>query len=329
MAFKYYSPVTVQSGQVPAAQTDFPMLVSYTDNRLKTTGNGGHVENANGYDIRPYSNSALTSALTFELEFYDASAGTVVMWVKIASIDVGSIVYLAYGDAALNTNGSSTATWDSNYKGVYHLNESAVNYIDSTSNANNGTTTSGTVTQVGGKIYNGQNFAATSYIRIPNFITSYPVTVEYWATTTVTTNNPQFNIVNTGINVAGGFSGSGAYYYTGVSNKGAATSGFVDNAWNHIVLVQTSSSAVTVYTNGVDNSTNTNSLWNAGANSAIGARTTGGFTGKIDEFRVSDATRSADWVATGYNNQSAPSTFAALGTEVPFGVGRVFGFVMG
>src|ERR1043166_9148404 len=119
MAFSFYSPVTVQSGQVPSTQTNFPMLVSYTDNRLKSVANGGHCQTP--FDIRPYSDSSLTTALTFESVFYSASTGQVEMWVKIPSIADGSIVYLAYGDASLSSDGSSSSTWDSHFKGVWHL----------------------------------------------------------------------------------------------------------------------------------------------------------------------------------------------------------------
>lgn len=44
--FGYYSPITIDHTLVPSTQTDFPVLISVTDTRLKTVGNGGHVENA-------------------------------------------------------------------------------------------------------------------------------------------------------------------------------------------------------------------------------------------------------------------------------------------
>jgi len=40
------------------------------------------------------------------------------------------------------------------------------------------------------------------------------------------------------------------------------------------------------------------------------------FTGGIDEVRISSVARSANWITTEYNNQSAPGTFATLGTEI-------------
>lgn len=38
------------------------------------------------------------------------------------------------------------------------------------------------------------------------------------------------------------------------------------------------------------------------------------FSGSIDEVRVSNIARSADWIATEYNNQSSPSTFYTIST---------------
>ena len=43
-AFTHYTPFTVQTGQVPSTQTDFPVLLLPTDARFKTTGNGGNVQ---------------------------------------------------------------------------------------------------------------------------------------------------------------------------------------------------------------------------------------------------------------------------------------------
>src|SRR5262245_39566857 len=39
------------------------------------------------------------------------------------------------------------------------------------------------------------------------------------------------------------------------------------------------------------------------------------FKGLLDEVRISDSIRSADWIATDYKNQSSPTTFCRLGPE--------------
>src|SRR5213076_2975691 len=42
------------------------------------------------------------------------------------------------------------------------------------------------------------------------------------------------------------------------------------------------------------------------------------FNGTIDEARLSNASRSADWIATEYNNQNSPSTFYNVGSAQNF-----------
>src|SRR4029077_21258933 len=40
------------------------------------------------------------------------------------------------------------------------------------------------------------------------------------------------------------------------------------------------------------------------------------WNGVIDEMRVSNIARSADWILTEYNRQNAPGTFITLGAEI-------------
>ena len=128
----HYTQFEVASGQVPSAQTNFPAIISWCDVRIRHTSDGGNVADTSGFDIRPYSDAALSTVLTFELVSYTSSGseGCVEMYILIASIDVGSDVYLGYGDTSLTTDGSSTSTWPSAYQGVYLFRTTA----DSTAN---------------------------------------------------------------------------------------------------------------------------------------------------------------------------------------------------
>src|SRR5215468_208172 len=79
-AFGYYTDFSVDFNKVPNTdQSNFAVLINTTDNRFKTTGNGGHVQDPNGFDLRPYSDTGLTTSYTYQLEFYSASTGQVVM----------------------------------------------------------------------------------------------------------------------------------------------------------------------------------------------------------------------------------------------------------
>lgn len=347
MAFGYYSPVTVNAAQVPSAQTNFPMLVSYTDARLKTVGNGGHVQNANGYDIRPY-NAVGGSAMTFELERYNASTGEVIMWVLVPSCDVGSIVYLYYGDATISTNGSSTSTWNSNFKGVWHLPDgTTLTVLDSTSNANNGTNNGATAAT--GKVDGGAAFVPASSqfidtVDIASLDNAGAISVFAWVKETTLAINEAIVVkwdyqtqgnfgFQTGAFVAGYLS---VFIATSLTDTGAgcrvdtAAAVLTANTWHHVGFVfdgsQTgNANRLKIYVDGQSVGV-TQGIGNVPATTVSGSTATvkigkfGGiltryFNGSMDEVNVLNAALSADWVLTQYNNQSSPSTFFTLGGE--------------
>jgi biopolymer transport protein ExbB len=51
--YNYAKQITIQGAQVSgsADHVNFPVLISVTDNDLRTTANGGRVTSINGYDI--------------------------------------------------------------------------------------------------------------------------------------------------------------------------------------------------------------------------------------------------------------------------------------
>ena len=132
--------LTIDHTKVPSTQSNFTVLVSLTDPALKTVANGGHVVNANGYDIGFYADSGGTTKLKWEVEKYDGTTGNLIAWVKIPSVSssIDTVFYLMYGDSSINTDQSDPPnTWDSNFKGVWHLgNGSTLSLNDSTSNGN-------------------------------------------------------------------------------------------------------------------------------------------------------------------------------------------------
>lgn len=343
MAQLYYSPISINAGQVPSTQTDFPMLVSVTDARFKTTGNGGHVANANGYDIRPYSDSGLTTAITgYELERYNASTGEVVMWVKRSSLADGNVTYLGYGDTSLTTDGSSTTTWSNNFISVYHLKDgSTLSVTDSTGN-HNGTNHSATAAP--GQIDGAAAFASVSsqYIDGGSYAGPTQITLSAWVKATsfpnayncvvgphTTTPGNSYSIIlvkSTGKLAMFCFrsaSGDISYDGTGTNTLSAGT-------WYHIALTYDKNGGgsapglVGYFNGGVDKSVNSSTadLVTNTASTYIGQDAGAAnrfWNGSLDEVRLSSVARSANWITTEYNNQSAPGTFATLGTEVALG----------
>jgi len=99
-----------------------------------------------------------------------------------------------------------------------------------------------------------------------------------------------------------------------------------DNAWHHAVFTYAGTSlasGVSIYVDG-SLETMTTDQDNLGTNSilnnvavTIGSRDGGGvpFNGTIDEVRISNSARSAQWISTEHNNQSDPSSFHSQSAE--------------
>jgi hypothetical protein len=351
MAFSYYSPYTINSGQVPSTQTDFPVLVRVTDNRFKTVGNGGHVQNSSGYDIRPYTDSTLSTAITgYELEFYDGTNGIVAMWVKVSSLSSSTTPFvLACGNSSLTTDGSSTTTWSNSFLGVYHLANGTTLNVNSATGSNNGTNHSATATT--GQIDGGAAFvsASSQYIDLGTAMQPTAVTVSAWikGTTFPSAYNSVVDRVFSNVDYwiyyvksSGKMSyqvaRSGTFFIT-VDGTGSNT--LSTGTWYYTAMTfdnTLTTAALKGYVNGsLDASGNVGvafSLNNTAGPVYIGNTPTGvtaGFwNGAQDEVRVASGARSANWITTEYNNQSAPGTFATLGTEVALGGARQSNFLM-
>ena len=127
--YGYRMGITVNSSQVQNGPlTNFPFLFNTTSTNLKTTANGGHVTSAYGYDIIFRALDATTCGgtapctLDHEIEKYDGSTGEFVAWVRVPSINNGTVLYIYYGNASITSSPENkTGVWDSNYKGVWHL----------------------------------------------------------------------------------------------------------------------------------------------------------------------------------------------------------------
>lgn len=335
--FSYYKTITIDHTKVSGSNNliDFPVLISVTDNALRTTANGGRLQNANGWDIL-FTNSTGSTDLNFQIESYNASNGNLVAWVKIPILSYNSNteIRIYYGKSGVVSNPSSSSTWTSDYRAVYHFNNS-IN--DATSNNNNGTNHSSTNIS-SAKIGQGRGFNGTQYITVPNSsslnITGNTITISAWANITDVPEDAPFVVKGTSINQE--------RYMLGVNNDGGAKTynmrtttnaahhrynvtnvGF--NQWAYVVMVYDgtlgANPRMRMYVNGVLTSSQNasgNILSNTG-NLHIGKRPLSDnryLRGNLDELRISTAVKSTDWIATEYNNQNSPSTFYSISTEM-------------
>lgn len=327
----YYSPITINHTQVPSTQTDFPVLINITDSRFKDVAHSGHVQSTNGYDIRPWSSASIfATPIIYELERYNPSTGEIVIWAKIPSLSSSSdtVIYIAYGDSSLTTDGSSSATWSNGFLGVYHLKDgTTLNVLDSTG-ANNGTNHS--VTAAIGQIDGAGGFASVSsqYIDCGTGMNPTAITLSAWVNGT-TFPSSYISVLSRDVNgsydsllvksngkLACYLVASADVHYDGTGSHTLST-----GQWYYLVMTYNSTSGLIGYVNAASDGTGAanGSLNTSTARTDIGQdpNNTGRFwNGVIDEARVSSVARSADWITTEYNNQNTPGTFETLNSEV-------------
>lgn len=347
--YAYGKTITLQGSQISGTLTDFPVLISVTDNSLRTTANGGRVLNTNGYDII-FTLPDCSTILPMQIERYVASTGQFIAWVRLPSLVGGSnqIIYMFYGKTGVVSDPSSTAVWDASYMGVYHFNSSVT---DGTSNSRHLTDVS-TANLTASKIGEGRrlennpfvasNSASLRYLRLPNnlFSTVTNFTFEGWVyLESVNTNWERiFDFGrNTNVNMflCPSIGGNGIKRFAittgGNGSEQQVSSGTSTGtgAWHHFALtINATTNTGVLYYDGAANATNTGGITldpsNLGADNAnyFGRsqyNADHGLYGNFDEFRISSTTRSAGWITTSYNNQNNPASFYTIGSEVAGG----------
>lgn len=310
--------------------TNFPMLFSVTDSDLKFTGSGGKVASSTGYDIL-FTSADGTTKLNHEIENYASTTGQTFAWVQIPSLSTiaDTIIYIYYGNVSATDQRNVAGTWDSNYKGVWHLsNGTTLSVGDSTSlnSSINNSATAGT-----GKIDGAATFADTSYVAA----SSSPIlsgqanwTISAWIKDSAT-----FQGFGRAIYTERAASGNDILKLDSTDNTSTQnafityrnSSGTLtqirgtrvinDNLWHQVVAVLNSGTFTlfvdgTVDVTGARNGNDT--LTDASKDSRIGNDPVSAqFIGIIDEMRISNSVRSSDQITTEYNNQNSPSTFYA------------------
>jgi len=361
----------VGTGTAPATLANYPLLYSVTDVDLKSTGNGGDVTSTSGYDIlfRAVDDTTCGGTgpctLDHEVEEYDPATGRLVAWVRLPSVNTNTagsdtVLYIYYGNSAITASiEDADGVWDTNYKGVWHLEESPANGVaghdDSSGNSNSGTPSgfagdaNGT-TNATGKIGGADRFDGTDdFLDMGSDATLDdlgPLTVSAWINPDTTGEGSAGKVI------AKYDTGTGRWFLeiddtapeveTFEFNKDHATTDLARVAsnstvsltsWQQVVVTwdgTTTASNIHIYKNGAEVSyavtTNGAGAENsdAGEPLIIGARADNGnaYDGYIDEVRVSNVVRTADWIKTAYNNTNAPgdigaADFYTVGAEDP------------
>lgn len=344
--YTYQKIITLKSAKVPSTdQNDFPVLISTTDAQLATTGNGGHVQNASGFDIIFSTVSDCSFSLKWDTETYNASTGNIIVWVKVSTVSHTSdtSLYMCYGNSSITTyqGGAIGSAWNSGYTGVWHMNDNAANttVYDSIASGHNGTFSTNTSNRtITGQIANAlDSHAAGDFTDLGNVLnTSWgsgvSFTLQVWCKANSYPASKSGLITKTANAVPGPIfatRGVNLYYegYDGTNNpNGSGGTSLTTGVWMQVGYTRvTGTTTGTLYLNGASDGTLTDSsgdMGSAGDNLSFGNSTNNGgkFDGQIDEVRISTVARSANWITTEYNNISSLATFYSIGSETTTGV---------
>ncbi|HLE48844.1 MAG TPA: DUF2341 domain-containing protein [Patescibacteria group bacterium] len=329
--------LTIDYTKVSGDQTNFPVLVSFTDASLAKA-------QSDGDDILFTDSTGTGTKLDHEIEKFDQSTNTLVAWVEIPSLSssVNTIIYMYYGNQSITSQQNVSGVWDANYVAVYHLPENSGQHADS-KGVNN--TNSVTVTQQGaniGKVDGADEFNGTSDVLTALDHSSLDVagdiTLEAWVKldTLPSQRGPAqdamlirkanaispFNPYQLRIKSSGNVDMIGFDLYDSSDNfmGNVGQTALTTGSWYYVAGTRNGTST-SVYLNGDDdtnaptnNSTaivNGNSTLRIGASSGTVSRT----DGIIDEIRISSDDRSAGWITTTFNTINSPSTFFSKGIE--------------
>ncbi len=266
-----------------------------------------------------------------------------IAWVQIPTVShtINTTIYLYWGNPLIVTSQENiTGTWDSNYKGVWHMPTvigGASSVLDSTSNAANATPVN-SPTNITGQIDGGGNFAIASsqYLSGPNVnLSGSALTISGWVNATTFQSGSPFisslfgeeDSPTTGTAFIrfgdGGLAKEKSQFVILVSGSQIKLDGSITHStgtWYYLTATYDGSN-MRLYDNGVQDTSKGQSgsvTANIGFNFA--AANIGGFArflnGSLDEIRASTVVRSPDWILTEYNNQNSPSTFYTLGSEI-------------
>ncbi|MHA2138965.1 MAG: DUF2341 domain-containing protein [Candidatus Hodarchaeales archaeon] len=335
--FMFRKNLTIDSSKVLANLNDFPVLIDlYGDKDLFG------VRQSTGYDIM--FTDASGNKLDHEVESFEQEIPRLIAWVKtdlLSSTDTTISMY--FGNDTIPNQANPTGVWANNYEGIYHLSEDPTGTIyDSTANNNDGTST-GSMTssdQVEGIFDGSVDFDGSNDLINIGDVNSNSwtgVTAQAWIFHDTTGDDRiickspsgvtaehiiSLAVVNSGSNdrlrvrlSTDGIGGSAA-----ISRDSVLT--FTTGTWHHVAFTWDSASErIYLY---IDGSQDSNNYFKDGdsiddstlpvilANVNTGADDRY-YDGKIDEARLSNVARSANWIGTEFNNQYSPYSFYSVG----------------
>jgi alpha-L-arabinofuranosidase len=324
--------LVISSDITDADLTDFPVLIKITDQDNPVFDEA----QVDADDILFTSADGVTK-LDHEIEYYQ-DRGTKVLeaWVRIPLLSAtdDKEIFMYYGNRETMGEGNPNGVWNDSFTVVQHMNEIRNSHKDSTSNQNDSTLVRVTgqgdtsVGKIGGADeFDGINDKVLLQSRLRDImnLTDNVGTMSTWLKPTgspVAENTIYYlppalgdNWGSTGISI-GEYDSDGD---TLLENKIWAFNGncilgadYTADEWVYITWLKTGDS-LHIYKNGVESDSEQCTALGDGflnVGHSLDADNEGGFfKGMIDEVRVSNAARSAEWIMASYRDQSDPESY--------------------
>lgn len=315
--------LTVQAGKVDADLTDFPVYVDLAD-----MGNGFWDNVTVGFgQTDVVVKNAGSEVLSREIVSIDTSVKTGEMHFKADLLSGTSDTTFTITVGGGTLAGSDTDTWSNGYLGVWHLGEAAGSHSDSTATGHDGLR-NGNTYDADGKLHGAQSLDGDNdYIELSSFDIAGGslLTVSAWVKLAELPSDGQHATLwgnyltdddRSLLNVSAADHKLTAFAEVGsntviddVKSEPALTA----STWQYAaVSLNATTATAEVCLDGAFTSGAYSSAIQAD-NHVIGAmKSNHRFDGLVDEFRMSSVARSADWLATVYNNQGSPDTFYSV-----------------
>lgn len=316
-------------------QIGFPVLVSLSSAQADVFSGAA----AKGADLRFTKEDG--THLPYQVDDWDAVGQKATIWVRVDTL-YGKMatqnirMYWGKSDASDSSDGKNVFRIADGFKGVWHL---GATVLDATANLNHGID-SGTVLVSDGRIGQARLFnnpasyaTAGSYIYLgakANLKFTGKITFEAWVRWNRRDNHriilchgggsgyPSETVLRIGETMD---------YRTGIWNGTEHHAKMVIPVSDSLIWIQLTGtwtgSTWDLYRNGVKVATtgpDTNSAQNSPAGWRIGAEFIGNaisryYSGSLDEVRLSNVSRSADWIKANYENQKAGQTLVTFGSH--------------
>ena len=301
---------TPEGANLPAstAETNFPLLV-----RLNSGNFDFSQPQADGRDLRFATTAG--AVLSYQIEQWDAVAGSAAIWVKIPAITGNTRqeikMYWGKTGAASESNAAAVFNAANGYVSVFHMNETVTDAVGTLTP----TLANGGPALATGLIGKGRNFTAGQGVNCGDNLTSLPTgntthSTQVW----FRSSSSNFDIVDWSREDAGNkvqirLSTPPKIYIDGNFASVTGNTTLTTSQWHQVV--HTYSPGVSrIYIDGqLDASANVNMTMTPPSIMRLGGwYGTYNFVGDMDEVRLSKVTRSADWIKLEYENQKAQQT---------------------